>query len=133
MQDERFEDYYKLPKIILEIMDWLCDTKFYQKTFKERKEYYNDIEEKWKFCDFKIIEGTLEKPLIIKIGEISSYKYDHEKTLCINFNSIDNCYIFRGYATGLYASQVIGNEYHIPKYMKSDLKTFIERYRQEVL
>jgi len=107
MKDERFENYYKLPKIILEIMEWLCDTKFYLRTFKERKNFFEEIQEKWKFCDFNIIEGTLEKPLRIKIGEIPRYQYEHEKSLYIDFNNINNCYIFRGYATGVYASKVL--------------------------
>ncbi len=132
MDEERFENYYKLPKITLEIMGWLCDTKFYQKCFLERMKYFDGIKEKWKFCDFKILEGTLEKPLIIKIGEIPSYKGDHEKSLCIDFNNINNCYIFRGYAVGFYASRVIGKEYPIPKYMKSELNKFIKRYSKEV-
>ena len=33
MEEEQFKNYYVLPKIILEIMDWLCTTRFYNKTF----------------------------------------------------------------------------------------------------
>lgn len=125
---EQFENYYKLPKIILEIMNWLCETRFYNKTFKKRKEMYEDIKEKWKFCDFVIEIGTLERPQVIKIGLIPHYKGDYEKTLFINFKNKEDCFLIRGYATGLYASKVISNKYPIPKYMKEQLYKFIDKY-----
>lgn len=37
MEECEFENYYKLPKIILDIMSWLCTTRFYENTFKKRK------------------------------------------------------------------------------------------------
>lgn len=129
MEESQWENYYKLPKIILDIMEWLCDTRFYNKTYLERKECFEEIKEKWKFCDFHIIDGTLEKPNIIKIGQIPHYKYDHEKAIIINFNNINNCYITRGWATGLYASKIISNNYDIPLYMKEDLENFIIKYK----
>lgn len=129
---ERFENYYKLPNIILELMNWLCTTKFYKKTYEKRydaayvedKKYIRD----WMFCDFVVDQGTLEKPLVIRIGEIPNYKGDYEKTICINFSIKEACYIRRGYATGLYASKIIVNKYDIPKYMKEDLYKFIDQY-----
>ena len=132
---ERFKNYYKLPKIILEIMNWLCETRFYKKTYEKRKESYEDFvgdsykKEKWMFCDFTIDYGTLEKPLIIRIGEIPRYQGEHEKSLGIVFNNREECYIRRGYATGLYASKVIANEFEIPKYMKEELYKFIDKYK----
>ena len=126
-EEEQFKKYYKLPKTVLEIMNWLCTTRFYNKTFKERKEYYEDVKEDWKFCDFRILHGTLENPKIIKIGEIPHYKGDYEKTIVINFKKKDCCYLIRGYATGLYASKVISNNYPIPEYMKKDLYNFIDK------
>lgn len=45
MEEEQFKNYYVLPKIILEIMDWLCTTRFYNKTFLERKKFYEDVKE----------------------------------------------------------------------------------------
>lgn len=126
MDEERFENYYKLPKIILEIMSWLCQTRFYNKTFKERKELYEDVKENWKFCDFVILNGTLEKPLVIKIGEIPNYQGEYEKTICIDLTNIENCYLIRGYAVGYYARKVLQNTYTIPKYMKGKLTEFIE-------
>lgn len=126
---ERFKDYYKLPNIILEIMNWLCETKFYKKTYQERKEYYEEENLlNWMFCDFVVDLGTLEKPLVIRIGEIPNYKGDHEKSICIDFRHKEECYLRRGYATGLYANRVIANIYEIPKYMKEDLYKFIEQY-----
>lgn len=128
MEENRFETYYKLPEIMLEIMEWLCTTRFYKNTFKERKEtWHEDVQENWKFCDFVVLVGTLERPEIIKIGEIPDYQGDHEKTLVIDFNNKNNCYLIRGYATGLYASKVIKNEYPIPNYMKEQLYKYIER------
>lgn len=129
--EQQFENYFKLPKIILEIMEWLCDTRFYKKTFLERKELYENIDEKWKFCDFIIEKGTLIKPEIIKIGLIPHYKGDYEKSLVINFNNPSFCYLTRGWATGLYASKVIRNVYSIPKYMKNDLGKYVRRYKHE--
>lgn len=130
IEEDRFKNYYKLPKTILEIMNWFCTTRFYQNTFKERKEYYEDIEENWKFCDFKVLSGTLKNPEIIKIGDIPHYKGEHEKTIIINFKNKDCCYLRRGYATGLYANKVIANKYPIPNYMKKDLYNFISELRR---
>lgn len=129
MEESQWENYYKLPKIILDIMEWLCDTRFYNKTYLERKECFEEIKEKWKFCDFHIIDGTLENPNIIKIGQIPHYKYDYEKAIIINFNNINNCYITRGWAVGLYANRIISNEYAIPIYMRNDLQDFIIKYK----
>ena len=126
--EERFKDYYNLPKIILDIMNWLCETRFYKKTFEERKFLYKEVKEKWKFCDFKVEKGTLEKPIIISIGEIPCYKYDKEKVLVINFENEDKCYLSRGYAVGDWASRILRNKYPIPKYMKKDLTEFIKKY-----
>lgn len=130
MEEERFKNYYELPKIILEIMDWLCTTRFYNKTFEERKKDYEDVKENWKFCDFTVLSGTFKNPEIIKIGEIPRYKGDHEKSIVINFKNKDCCYLIRGYATGLYANKVIKNEYLIPNYMKKDLYNFINEYKK---
>lgn len=130
----QFENYNKLPKVVLDIMNWLCETKFYKKTFDERKEPYDtepEEDEKWKFCDFTVEEGTLEKPIIIRIGEIPHYEYDREKALVINFEDEEDCYLTRGYAVGLYASKVLRNKYPIPKYMKEKLLNFIKEYRGE--
>ena len=129
--EERFKDYYKLPKIILDIMDWLCETKFYKKTFEERKFLYKEVKEKWKFCDFKVEKGTLEKPIIISIGEIPTYKYDREKVLVINFENEDKCYLSRGFAVEDYASKILRKKYPIPKYMKKQLLEFIEKYKNK--
>ena len=123
---EEFKNYYELPKVVLEIMNWLCTTRFYENTFKERKEYHEDVKENWKFCDFNVLYGTLKHPKVIKIGEIPKYKGDHEKSIVIDFNHKDLCYLIRGYATGLYASKVISNRYPIPNYMKKDLYYFIK-------
>ena len=125
---EEFKEYYKLPKIILDIMEWLCETKFYKKTFEERKFLYEEVKEKWKFCDFRVEKGTLEKPIIISIGEIPYYKYDKEKVLVINFENEDKCYLSRGYAVGDWASRILRNKYPISKYMKKDLTEFIKKY-----
>lgn len=130
MEEEQFKNYYVLPKIILEIMDWLCTTRFYNKTFLERKKFYEDVKENWKFCDFEVLHGTLQNPEIIKIGEIPRYKGDHEKSLVINLKKKDCCYLTRGYATGLYACKVIANKYPIPKYMEKDLYNFISEFRR---
>lgn len=128
MEEDRFETYYKLPKIMLEIMDWLCTTRFYKNTFKNRKEtWFEDVKENWKFCDFVVLVGTLEQPETIKIGEIPRYQGDHEKSLVINFKNKENCYLVRGYATGLYTSKVIQNIYPIPNYMKEQLYNYIRR------
>ena len=127
--EEQFEDYYKLPKIVLDIMNWLCETRFYKNTFEERKEGYEEVQEKWKFCDFCVKEGTLEKPIIIRIGEIPHYMYEHEKALVINFETKE-CYLSRGYAVGNWASRVIRNKYPIPKYMKEKLTSFIKEYKE---
>lgn len=126
--EERFKEYYKLPKIILDIMDWLCETKFYKKTFAERKFLHEEVKEKWKFCDFKVEKGTLEKPIIISIGQIPCYKYDREKVLVINFENNDKCYLSRGYAVEDWASKILRNKYPIPKYMKKELSKFIKEY-----
>jgi hypothetical protein len=132
MEEDMFSIYTKLPKSILEIMDWICTTRFYKKTYLKRKgTWYEDVKEDWKFCDFKVIDGTLEKPKIIKIGEIPRYKGDHEKSIVINFNKRDCCYLIRGYATGLYASKVIQNNYPIPKYMEKELCSFIDKVVKE--
>lgn len=128
---KEFENYYKLPELILEIMNWLCETKFYNKTFKERKQGYEEINEKWKFCDFVVEEGTLSQPIVIKIGLIPHYQGDYEKTILIDFKHKDNCYLIRGYATGPYASKVIKNMYPIPKYMKEQLYKYIDIYKIE--
>lgn len=125
--EERFKNYYKLPIKALELMNWLCTTRFYKNTYLKRKEGYQNIKENWKFCDFSVIEGTLEDPKIIKIGEIPHYQYEHEKSLVINFKSIENCYLIRGFATGLYASKVISNIFPIPKYMKEGLKELLNK------
>ncbi len=133
-EDEKFEVYYKLPKIILEIMNWLCETRFYKKTYEKRKEGYEEFVEdetkieKWMFCDFTIDLGTLENPEIIRIGEIPRYQGEHEKSIVIDFKHKEGCYLRRGYATGLYASRVILNTYEIPNYMKEELYKFIDRY-----
>ena len=29
----KFKNYYELPKVVLEIMNWLCTTRFYENTF----------------------------------------------------------------------------------------------------
>lgn len=131
VEEERFEQYNKLPNSIKDIMNWLCDTRFYKKTYLERKKYFDDVKEKWKFCDFVVQQGTLENPIVIKIGEIPRYQGDHEKSICIDFKNIDNCYLIRGYATGLYASKVINNIYEIPKYMIKDLQEFLEEGRKK--
>jgi len=128
--EEIFKNYYELPKIILEIMNWLCTTKFYNKTYIERKEGYEDIKENWKFCDFTVLHGTLNNPEIIKIGEIPRYKGEHEKSIIINFKNKDCCYLIRGYATDYWARTVIKNEYPIPNYMKNDLYNFIDKFRR---
>lgn len=73
MEEEQFKNYYVLPKIILEIMDWLCTTRFYNKTFLERKKFYEDVKENWKFCDFEVLHGTLKNPEIIKIEYIGIF------------------------------------------------------------
>lgn len=130
MNEERWEVYKKLNPIFLEIMEWLCGTKFYKNTYEERKKYNEDIKEKWKFVDFKIMSGDLENVQAILIGEIPHYKSDHEKSIYIDTKHIDNCCLYRGYATGLYANRVIKNEFKIPKYMQQDLKKFIERYNE---
>ncbi len=130
LDEERWDNYYKLPEIILEIMNWLCSTRFYKKTYTKRKEEYKEIKENWKFCDFVVINGTLEKPIVIKIGQLPRYKGDHEISIEINFRNIDYCYLIRGYATGLYASKVIQNRYPIPKYMKNELNNFIKKYNK---
>ena len=130
MEEYEFENYYKLPKIILDIMNWLCTTRFYENTFKKRKKGYEYIEENFKFCDFEVLNGTFENPEIIKIGEIAHYLGDHEKTIIINFKNKKHCYLTRGYATGLYACKVIANKYPIPKYMEKDLYNFISEFRR---
>lgn len=122
---ENLKIYYKLPSIILEIMNWLCTTRFYKNTYIKRKEGYEEVTDDWKFCDFEILVGTLEKPQVIKIGDIPRYKGDHEKSIVINFKDKDDCYLIRGYATELYASKVIQNKYEIPKYMNEQLHKFI--------
>lgn len=135
MEEEQFKNYYKLPKIILEIMNWLCTTRFYKKTYEERKKYYVEEAENikdWMFCDFVVDVGTLEEPLVIRIGEIPHYKGDYEKSIVINFKNKENCYLRRGYATGLYASKIIRNIYPIPKYMKEDLYNFINEFLGEI-
>lgn len=129
--EERFNIYYELPQIILEIMNWLCHTRFYNKTFIARKEYFQDVEEDWKFCDFEVISGNIKNPRIIKIGEIPTYKGDYEKAIIIDFDNSNNCHIVRGYATGLYASKVIENKYSIPKYMQKDLYNYINNYNKK--
>ena len=129
--EERFKDYYNLPKIILDIMNWLCETRFYKNTFEERKFLYEEVQEKWKFCDFRVEKGTLENPIIISIGEIPRYKYDKEKVLVINFENEDICYLSRGYAVGDYASRILRKRYPIPKYMKKQLSEFIEKYKNK--
>ena len=127
--EERFKDYYNLPKIILDIMNWLCETRFYKNTFEERKFLYEEVKEKWKFCDFRVEKGTLENPKIISIGEIPCYKYDKEKVIVINFEDEDKCYLSRGYAVGDWASRILRNKYPIPKYMKKDLTKFIKKQK----
>ena len=134
MEEERWENYYKLPKKVLDIMEWLCDTKFYKKTYEERAEYYKDINEdineKWKFCDFRVIVGTCEEPKLIEIGELPTYKGDTKKALVINLVDKESCYLERGYAVGLNASRVLSNKYKIPKYMKDQLYNFIDALKE---
>ena len=128
MEDERFVKYKKMPSLILDMMTYLCETRFFKKEYEHRREFYEDINEKWKFVDFVIIEGTLEKPIRIKIGTLPYYKGDHEKSLFIDFNNKDNCYVTRGYAVGLYANKVIENRKPLPKYMQERIYKFIEGY-----
>lgn len=129
--EERWVNYYKLPKIILEMMEWLCETRFYKKTYEKNKNWYEDVNEKWKFCDFNIEVGTLENPKIIKIGQIPHYQYDTEKSLYINFKDKEDCHLVRGYATTPYAGKIISTDYKIPKYMKDDLYAFIDKLNIE--
>lgn len=132
----QFENYYKLPVKYLEIMNWLCSTRFYRKTFLERKKLYPKVKENYKFVDFEIEKGTLEKPEIIKIGLIPKYQYDHEKTVVINVENIENIeksYIRRGYAVGAYASKVISNQFPLPRYMKKRLKELLNRKEIDML
>ena len=130
--DDRFEIYYKLPKAILELMNWLCETRFYKGTYKKRKAGYEEIKEKWKFCDFEIVVGTTEKPMAMKIGLIPHYQYDNEKSIFIDFRHFDNCTLIRGYAVEPYAAKVISNTYPIPEYMKENLKKYIDKVNKEV-
>lgn len=129
--EEEFKIYYELPKSVLKIMNWLCNTRFYNKTFLERKEYFEYVKEDWKFCDFEVLHGTLKNPKIIKIGEIPKYKGEHEKAIIINFDKPEECYLVRGYAVGLWANNIIENKYDIPNYMKKDLYNYINEFRTE--
>lgn len=133
MEEDQFENHCRLPTTIRIIMNWLCTTRFYKKTYEERKKYYEEEPEKikdWMFCDFVVDAGTLEEPLAIRIGEIPRYQGDHEKTIYIDFRHKENCFLRRGYATGLYASRVIANKYEIPNYMKEELEFLIDLYNQ---
>jgi hypothetical protein len=135
MEDkERFGDFLKLPKEILEFMNKLAETRFYKKTLENNKIYAdeNKTYENWCFMDFEITEGSYNDIKVIKIGELAHYQYDHEKAIVLDF--VENkAYLTRGYAVDSWASKMLSNQHPIPKYMKEMVNDILNKYSKDKL
>ena len=135
----------KFPRFLKDFLNEFVKTKFFQKTYKSRKEYVDCYEYKvedyylvdWecpklfpnnRYSDEEKIESLLN---VGKFGLIPHYQHDELKAIVIDFKNKE-AYLEEGLAVGLWASRVVMTKRNIPKYMQPLIDELFIRYDEEI-
>lgn len=121
----------KFPRFLKDFLNEFVKTKFFQKVYKDRKEYADCYE--YKVEDYYLVD--YEAPLLTpyfrytddkklksllkfgKFGMIPHYQYDELKVIVLDFKNKE-AYLEEGMATKPYASYVLKHKRKTPKYMQ---------------
>lgn len=121
----------KFPRFLKDFLNEFVKTRFFQKTYKSRKEYVDAYD--YKVEDYYLVdwecpklspyirhsdEVKIESLLNVgKFGLIPHYQHDELKAIIIDFKKKE-AYIEEGLAVEPYAYRVISHKRNIPKYMQ---------------
>ena len=135
----------KFPRFLKDFLNEFVKTKFFQKTYKSRKEYVDCYE--YKVEDYYLVdwecprlspymrhsdEKKLESLLNVgKFGLIPHYQHDELKAIVIDFINKE-AYLEEGLAVDAYASRVVSHKRNVPKYMQPLVEQLFKRYDKEI-